>query len=532
LPSLPEVDNDAPLQNPIIPGFHPDPCAIRVGTDYLMATSTFEWFPGICLHTSTDLRTWRPIGAVLDGPELLDLRGIPDSGGIWAPALSHSDGLYWVVFTVVRTMSGPYKDLDNFLVTAPEPGGPWSKPIYLNSSGFDPSLFHAADGRKYLVNVNWDHRGDRFSFGGVLLQEYDHHHRTLVGEPAVIFRSDELMEGSHLFEHNGWHYLMLAEGGTGYRHGVRLARARDLRGPYEIDALPLLTSRDDPQQPIQKAGHAQLLTTPDGGHFIVHLGSRPVLGGNGLRCPLGRETFLQRVVWNAEGWLRLADGGHHPFERVSGIDAAPLAPPPQPPFEGPEWVSLRVPAEPDWADRTNRPGWLRLRGRESLDSVFYQSLLARRLPNLHCSAEVTIEADPGHFTELAGLVLYYNTTGYHYLAITHDDQAGRVIGVISKAPGTTIEHGWRPCASGTLRLRADIDNLRLTFAVDEPGGSWQQIGPELTLDALSDEIGPPLRFTGTMIGVCAQDLSRRRFLADFAGFTLQTGSIREERGAR
>ncbi|MFC6022879.1 glycoside hydrolase family 43 protein [Plantactinospora solaniradicis] len=518
------------ITNPILPGFHPDPSAIRVGTRYLIATSTFEWFPGISLHASTDLRTWRPIGSVLCRPDHLDLRGIPDSGGIWAPALSHHDGLYWVVFTIVRTMSGPHKDLDNYLVTAADPGGPWSDPIYLNSSGFDPSLFHGEDGRKYLVNVNWDHRGDRFSFGGVLLQEYDHRRHELVGEPAIIFRSDELMEGSHLFERDGWYYMMLAEGGTGYNHGIRLARSTALRGPYEIDPRPLLTSRDDPCSAIQKAGHGQLLTTPDGEHFIVHLGARPAMGRQGLRCPLGRETFLQPVHWDGDGWLRLVDGGHHPAEQIREIETVLPEPAPDlPPFDGPEWMSLRVPTDPSWADLGVRPGWLRLRGRESLDSLFHQSLLARRLSSLRCSIEVTVDVDPEHFTQSAGLVLYYNTTGYHYLAVTHDERWGRVVEVVSKVPGQTRERGRRPTGRGPVRLRADVNRLHLTFSVAQPDGRWEQIGPDLDLDALSDEIGPPLRFTGTMVGVCAQDLARRCLLADFAGFSVHAETDRDQR---
>lgn len=514
------------ITNPILPGFHPDPSAIRVGTQYVIATSTFEWFPGICLHVSADLRSWRPIGAVLDHAERLDLRGIPDSGGIWAPALSYSGDLYWLVFTVVRTMTGAHKDLDNYLVTASDLAGPWSEPIYLNSSGFDPSLFHASDGRRYLLNVNWDHRADHFSFGGVVLQEYDPDQRSLVGDPAVIFRSNTLMEGSHLFERQGWIYLMLAEGGTGYHHGIRLARARDVRGPYEVDPRPLLTSRDDPTAPIQKAGHGQLITTPTGEDFIVHLASRPAMGRTGLRCPLGRETFLQRVVWDSDGWLRLDGGGHRAAEQVREIESGLTGDPAavredERPFAGPEWVSLRVPADPQWADRTSRPGWLRLRGRESLDSVFHQSLLARRLTSLHCSAEVTVDVEPRHFTQLAGLVLYYNTTGYHYLAVTYDEQLGRVIGAISKTPADLVEHHWRPLGPGPVRLKATIEQLRLTFAVAAANGSWEPVGPDLDLDPLSDEIGPPHRFTGTMVGVCAQDLGRRQLIADFTDFKLQ-----------
>ncbi|MEU4160856.1 glycoside hydrolase family 43 protein [Actinoplanes sp. NPDC026670] len=490
-------------EHPILRGFHPDPSAVRAGTRYVLATSTFEWSPGIALHTSTDLRRWQPIGGALN----LDLRGVPDSAGIWAPTISHHDGLFWLVYTVVRTMTGAYKDLDNYLVTAPDPAGPWSEPIYLNSSGFDPSLFHAADGRRYLINVNWDHRPGRFSFGGVLLQEYDHDRRSLVGDPKVIFASDELMEGSHLFERDGWFYLMLAEGGTGYHHGIRLARSRDLRGPYQVDSEPLLTARHDPQAAVQKAGHGQLLTTPDGEQVIVHLGARPRMGRDGLRSPLGRETFLQHVVWTPDGWLRLLDkpvpASEHPADQ---------------PFDGPEWMSLRAPATPGWAEL--EPGRVRLRGRESLDSLFDQSLLARRLPGLHGTAEVTVDVEPRHFTELAGLVLYYNTTGYHYLAVTHHEQHEKVIVVISKRPGATVEHGRQPIPDGPVRLRTELDGMRVRFSYAATDGVWKTVGPALDLEFLSDEIGPPLRFTGTAIGVCAQDLSRRRLTADFSDFTL------------
>jgi xylan 1,4-beta-xylosidase len=506
------------ITNPILPGFHPDPSAVRVDGRYLIATSTFEWFPGVCLHASADLRTWQPIGAALHRPEQLDLRGVPDSGGVWAPALSHHDGLYWLVYTVVRTMSHGYKDLDNYLVTASDPAGPWSDPVHLNASGFDPSLFHGPDGRRYLLNLNWDHRGGRFSFGGILLQEYDHGRAELVGEPELIYTSDELMEGSHLFERDGWFYLMLAEGGTGYHHGMRLARSRNLRGPYETDPRPLLTSRDDPRAAIHKAGHGQLVTTADGEHYLMHLGARPVMGKTGLRSPLGRETFLQRVVWDEEGWLRLAGGGHHPYTEVPEPVAVPLpAPPPEPAsFRGPEWISPRGPVE---TDLTSRAGWLRLRGRESLESLFQQSLLARRLTSLTCLAEVTVDAQPRRFTEMAGLVVYYNTSGYHYLAITHEEDRGRVVGVISRSPAGIVEHGWHPVGPGPLRLRAEIDRLRLVLSAGD-GPRW-----EVDLDALSDETGPPLRFTGTVIGVCVQDLARRRFTADFAGFELTERAV-------
>jgi xylan 1,4-beta-xylosidase len=127
------------ITNPVLPGFHPDPSIVRVGHDYTIATSTFEWFPGVRLHRSTDLVSWEPAGHVLTRTSQLNLLGTPDSGGVWAPSLSYTDGMYWLVYSVLRTLGKPYKDLDNYVVTAPAPEGPWSDPVYLNSSGFDPS---------------------------------------------------------------------------------------------------------------------------------------------------------------------------------------------------------------------------------------------------------------------------------------------------------------------------------------------------------------------------------------------------------
>ncbi len=172
------------IRNPVLPGFHPDPSILRVGADYYLATSTFEWFPGVPVHHSKDLVHWRPAGHILDRADLLDLRGVPDSGGVWAPSLSYHQGRFWMVYSIVRTVGSPYKDVDNYLVTAESIDGPWSEPVFLNSSGFDPSFFHDEDGRSWLLNMQWDPREGRPSFAGILLQEYDAHQRALIGQPG------------------------------------------------------------------------------------------------------------------------------------------------------------------------------------------------------------------------------------------------------------------------------------------------------------------------------------------------------------
>ena len=155
------------IQNPILPGFHPDPAILRVGQDYYLATSTFEWWPGVRIHHSRDLVHWRHCTYPLTRTTQFDLRGNPDSCGIWAPCLSYAHGQFWLLYTNVRTLAGAYKDTPNYLITAPTIEGPWSDPVYLNSSGFDPSLFHDDDGRSYVVNMEWSHRAGRSPFSGL-----------------------------------------------------------------------------------------------------------------------------------------------------------------------------------------------------------------------------------------------------------------------------------------------------------------------------------------------------------------------------
>src|SRR5690606_11562352 len=267
------------IRNPILPGFNPDPSIVRVGDDYYIATSTFEWYPGVQIHHSRDLVNWRLIAHPLDRADLLDMRGNPDSGGIWAPCLSYADGLFWLVYTDVKRHEGSFKDMHNYLTTCATIDGRWSDRIYLNSSGFDASLFHDDDGRKWLLNMEWDYRPGRHPFNGILLQEYDPAARRLTGPVRNIFTGTDLQvtEGPHVYRRNGYYYLLTAEGGTGYTHAITMARSRHLEGPYEVDPLKhLLTAKDDPTLPLQRAGHGDWVETQNGEIYIVHLCGRPL----------------------------------------------------------------------------------------------------------------------------------------------------------------------------------------------------------------------------------------------------------------
>ncbi|MFK4102050.1 family 43 glycosylhydrolase [Streptomyces sp. NPDC019531] len=303
------------LHNPVIRGFAPDPSMVRVGDRYYVATSSFEWFPTIPLHRSRDLAHWEYAGHVEGAVPGDSLAGVPDSGGIWAPSLSWDGERFWVVYSIVRSVGTPYFDTDTYVSTATETAGKWTAPRRIASHGFDPALFHD-EGRLWLLNLQNDHRPGGRRFAGIVLTELDRETLAPVGDAHLLLQHERLVEGPKLIRRDGWYYLVLAEGGTGFEHGVLVARSREITGPYELDDRPLLTSRDDPSLPLQKAGHGELVQLPDDSWVLSHLAARPLHTPDGPRCPLGRETAIQAVTWNAEGWPRMRHGGAHPAVEV------------------------------------------------------------------------------------------------------------------------------------------------------------------------------------------------------------------------
>lgn len=506
--------------NPILPGFHPDPSIVEVDDTYVLATSTFEWWPGVQLHTSTDLLHWAPAGSVFTDPEALDLSDVPDSGGLWAPSISYEEGRYWLVNGCVRT-TGPYKDIDVLLTTATEIGGPWTTPVRLGGAGFDPSLFHE-DGRHWLVNMRWDSRPDRVSFAGITLQEIDE--TGPIGPEELLLTSDELLEGPNLYRVGEWYYLMLAEGGTGWNHGIRMARSRSMYGPYELDPEPLLTSRDDPGAALAKAGHGEFVRTPDGGWAIVHLASRPLEAAEGPVCVVGRETCLQPVTW-ADGWPRLAHGGHAPAGSVA-LDE-PLAYPVgfEDTFDGaaldPRWITLRRPPDESWLDLTSRPGWLRLKGRRGAFAQNDVSLVATRLLTTYCTVTTEVEVRPSSATQSAGLALWYDRLGNHQLLVRGSEAGAQIVLTTSDGDAyAELESGLMVDDWPTVRLRATIDGLALRFAVSRDGEEWIEVGGVLDLAVTSDDHGGSLRFTGAMVALLAVDTGPRTLWAAFSGIRL------------
>ena len=289
------------VKNPILTGFHPDPSIVAVGEDFYLATSTFEWYPGVLIYHSRDLVSWRLVARPLDSPRLLDIRGVPDSCGVWAPCLSYHRGMFFLVYSAVKSFDGVWKDTPNYVTTATEIDGPWSDPVLLSKSGFDGSMFHDDDGRSWYLSMLVDHRGGKF-FGGVVLQEYSKEQQKLIGQQQLIFEGTELgkTEGPHIYRKDGHYYLLTAEGGTEYGHAVTIARSRSIEGPYELHpSNPLISAREDRNAPLQKSGHGDLFATSEGRWYCVFLVGRPLPDSD--RCMLGRETAIEEIEWR-EGW--------------------------------------------------------------------------------------------------------------------------------------------------------------------------------------------------------------------------------------
>lgn len=517
----------ATIRNPVLKGFNPDPSIIRVDDDYYIATSTFEWYPGVQISHSRDLAHWRVVARPLSRYSQLDLRGRPNSGGVWAPALSHADGLFHLIYTDVRGWTGSFKDVRNFLVTAAAIEGPWSEPIPLNNSGFDPSLFHDDDGRKWLLNMIWDHRPGHNSFGGILLQQYDLDARCLTGPIRNIFRGTELglVEGPHLYKVDGWYYLLAAEGGTFTTHAATVARSRQIEGPYEVmPGNPLLTSARDPGLRLQSAGHGSLVRHRDGSWSLAHLCRRPLANG---RSVLGRETALQAIVWR-DGWPRLADGGQQPAEYFQPPSLPPHPWPEAPPrddFEQPtlalDWQAPRAAMDESMLSLSARKGYLRLYGRESIVSHFEQSLLARRQASFHIEASTCVEFDPDSSQQMAGLVAFYSTDSFYYLFLTHAPHSARCLGLMRCERGQISypvekEYPLDDCPRVYLKLVIQDDRIR--FFHSRTGEQWTAVCWEQDASILSDEHALPCGFTGTFVGIACQDASGGRRHADFDWF--------------
>lgn len=568
------------IHNPILPGFCPDPSIIRVEEDYYIAVSTFEWWPGVRLYHSKDLEHFEQLASPLDRVSQLNMVGNQDSCGVWAPDISWDGEYFWLIYTDVKTRNGGLFNTHNYLVKSRDIRGGWPEPVYLNSSGFDPSLFHDTDGKKYVVNmIN--------GFHGILVQEYDPVRECLVGEPKNVFPGTGrgYTEGPHIYHIGEYYYLLMAEGGTSYEHMATMARSRSIWGPYEEDpGNPVLTSDVENPDALQKCGHADIVCTQNGEWYMVHLCARPPKGTR--QCVLGRETSIQKMVWNEDGWLRLACGGRYAqYETENPAGIIPYLFPEEEEKDygrddfgterkddrrtehseekgnvpgqkglcqdssdlGIRYTSLREPYD-GFATLKERPGYLRLYGRESLNSCFHVSLIARRQQARQVQVGTCLEFMPKCREQAAGLAYMYDTRNFFLLVKT----GTREIGGISKK-SEKQETGEMPVAAEeqaaggsssrtVLRLlrssHGDVQDVirELEIPVEKPlylraktiqeglyvqffysldGEQYEKLA-EVPTNILTDEQSDG--FTGAHFGMYCHDMTGQRIYADFDYF--------------
>ena len=544
------------IQNPIFPGFHPDPCMCRKGDDIYVVVSSNEWVPGLPIYHSKDMKHWELFSHALTNAEEPDLKKLPSAKGIWAPCLTYceADDLFYLVYGVMNSMNARYFDVDNYLITAQDPKGPWSEPVYLHSMGFDASMFHDDDGKKYVVALEWETRLAYEKPGPISIMEYDPETKQMVGTPKRIWRGGTdrgCIEAPHLTKHGDYYYIMCAEGGTGYYHCVTMGRAEKIMGPYEPDPCnPILTSNPavaneradwdhlktryyNPEIKLQKAGHGSYVDLPNGETWMVFHVARPFVPE--LRCTLGRETAVQRMRWTEDGWLRTIGGSNLVEEFVQPSQLPACLVKPLPTYDDFDSQKLQIGyyaprIDPGtFVDLVSRPGWARLRGQESGSSLHKVSLLARKLTSLHMTATTKMDFTPLTYQHTAGLILYYDNMNFLYLYKYYSETLGRsAIGVLELDNGTKREHhlmqGNRvPVEDGKdLYLRVGICDRDVQFSWSLDGEDYMEIGPVFDISKLSDEYSEYGEFTGTFVGITCGDRMMHKHTADFDFFEMKT----------
>jgi alpha-N-arabinofuranosidase len=496
--------------NPIIPGFHPDPSICRVGEDFYLITSTFEYFPGLPIFHSRDLVHWRQIGHVLDRPEQLNLDGVRPSHGLYAPTIRHHDGTFYVINTLVdrREDPGPH---GNFIVTATDPAGPWSTPYWLEDApGIDPSLLFDEDGRVWYVGNRHVFEGHYRGHCEIWLQELDLAAMQLTGEKVTLWdgalKGAVYAEAPHIYKINGLYYLMIAEGGTGHDHAVTIARSEAITGPYEPNPRnPILTHRHlGRDYPIVGTGHADLVETQYGEWWMVALAMRPY---DGHFYNLGRETFLTPVRWE-EGWPIVSPGIGH----IACEHGAPNLPehrwPTRPTcdhFESSSldhhWNFLRTPRASFWS-LTERPGYLRLRLRpERLSELANPSFVGRRQQHINFAVRTAMEFTPQGPDECAGLSLVQNNDHHFRFVCCLTSDGKRVVRLVKRLKGVETVVGEQTVADGRLYLKVEAYGQSYNFYATTAPETWIAIAEEVDGRLLSTPVAGG--FVGAYIGIYA-----------------------------
>ena len=493
------------IENPILKGFYPDPSICRVNEDYYLVTSSFEYYPGIPIFHSKDLVHWEHIGHVLDRPSQLNLDSIRASGGVYAPTIRYHKGVYYVINTLVGKGG-------NFYVSATNPAGPWSEPIFLSDApGIDPSLFFDTDDKVYYTgNGRPSAIGPESKKRHIWLQELDLKQQKLVGEKTIILVEGALhdaqsAEAPHIYKKDGYYYLIIAEGGTGDNHAVTVFRSKNIKGPYETNRKnPILTHRSlGKSYPIACTGHADIVETQNGEWWMVLLGVRPY---GGFHYNLGRETFLSPVAWEDQ-WPVVNPGiGKVLFTQVGpnlpifnikkqlekeDFNADTL---------GFEWNFLRTPRHKFWSLQENK-GALRLHLLpENISQLASPAFIGRRQQDTSFEASCKLNFLPKMDNETAGLVALMNNDFHFRFERMIRNGESRLV-VTKRHAGIESILADVPCKSSAIALTIFANGQSYGFKVKEGSGATKTILDHVDGRTLSRINAGG--FTGTYIGMYA-----------------------------
>jgi len=495
-------------RNPIISGYYPDPSVLRVGEDYYLVNSSFAHYPGLPIWHSRDLVHWTQIGNAIDRPGQLDLSGRAVSEAVFAPDISYHDGLFYIVNTCVQCRG-------NFVITAKDPAGPWSDPIWLPFEGIDPSIYWESD-KAYIVNNRAPVEPPRYDgHRAIWIQEYDWRSGKMVGPSTQLInggvdisRRPVWIEGPHILRKDDWYYLTAAEGGTSLNHSQVVFRSRSLRGPYvPFEGNPILTQRDlDPLRadPVTSAGHAELVQTQAGQWWATFLAVRPYADDF---YNIGRETFLLPVEWR-DGWpIILPAGGRLPFVAAAPKigDGADAAMPTsgdfayKDSFDGDrlamQWVGIRVPKSPFF--RLDK-GELVLGGAAPLgDQSGTPAFLGRRQQHHLATIRTTLRFTPAADGDRAGLAAMQSDQSYLFFGLTRIDGKD-VLALYVRAKGAERLIASQPVEDRdaiTLTMRFEGGQVSFDFADSKAAGSLAQ-----KVDARFLSTHEAGGFTGTIVG--------------------------------
>ena len=498
------------LHNPLLPGCYPDPSVCRAGDDYYMIASTFEYFPGIPIFHSKDFVNWHQIGHALTRPEQLDTDGLNPSRGIYASSIFYHEGRkrFYIITTLVG--NAPYWDNVNFYIWAERPEGPWSDPIVVErAEGIDPSLVFDGDQTYYLGNLRPD--PDHVGKGRhIWLQELDLDSGRLMGERLILREQGALTgaaapEGPHIYHIGDWYYLLIAEGGTSYRHACTVFRSRSITGPYEGNPRnPVMTHRNLAKDyPIGCTGHADLIELYNGEWWAVLLACRTEL--NNCRV-LGRETFAVPVTWEDEWPVFSPDTGHveftYPAPKLSEHtwEVRPCCDN----FENGKladcWITARTPGRPFY-DLDARLGYLRLFLQpETNTGVKACSFLGQRQRHFSYMAWTKIEFLPEQDGAVCGLVLLLNNQ-YHIRFLYGMSGGEKTLTLIRRYEDRDFIISAQPWKQPVTYLRITARSGRLEFSFAEKPEEWTILADQVDERLVGDATGGI--YTGTVIGLYA-----------------------------